>query len=222
MAGLLVFVAGQIHPRGPLDEDFRSMEGGLLADADKWDWTHTVLAVAIVAMTVGLLLTLRLTRVRGDRVLHVATAVAAVGIVVSWAEMVFHIAMTSEAQALVSGAATPLFDTHVVLQAVYTPLFGWGIAVMAYRGGVTRRWGNPWIAVLGVVGGVVFGCSGPAVALWQNSHDALLFIGDAPLGLWALASGLVELRHNSRTSYEVAAPATVSQDVPAGVDQLRP
>jgi len=193
VAGLLVFVAGQIHPKGPMDEDFRHLEGGLLADADHWDWTHAVLSVAIVLMAAALFLTLRHPRVRGDRILRVATGVALVGILISWAEMVFHIAMTSESQALLSGGPTPLFDTHVILQGIYTPIFGWGIAVMAWRGGATRRWGNPWIAILGVVGGVVFGFCGPVVALWPNSYDSLLFIGDAPLGLWGFASGLYVL-----------------------------
>ncbi|HET7385874.1 MAG TPA: hypothetical protein VFJ19_04335 [Nocardioidaceae bacterium] len=207
LGGLLVFLAGQIHPRGPLDGDFRTLEGGLLADADTWEWTHAVLAVAIVVLTAGLLLTVRLLRVREDRVLRSATLVALVGLLLSWVEIVFHIAMTSEAHALVTGGPTPLFDTHVVLQAVYTPLFGWGVAAMALRGGLTRRWGNPWIAVLGVVGGVVFGLSGPVVALWPDSHDALLFIGDAPLGLWALASGVAELHPLARWRGRAVAPA---------------
>lgn len=193
-AGALVFIGGQIHPKGSLDEDLRTLEGSLLSDGDRWDSTHAVLAVAIVVMTAGLALMLRHRSVRTDGILHLATVVALVGMVISWAEMVFHIAMTSEAHALLTGGPTPLFDTHVVLQAVYTPLFGWGVAVMALRGGATRRWGNPWIAILGVVGGIVFGCSGPAVALWPDSHDSLLFIGDAPLGLWAVASGLWVLR----------------------------
>ncbi|MBB2892384.1 hypothetical protein [Flexivirga oryzae] len=193
-AGALVFIGGQIHPKGPLDENLHTLEGNLLSDSDRWDSTHAVLAVAIVVMTAGLVLMLRHQDIRTDRILHTATVVALVGMVISWAEMAFHIAMTSEAHALLTGGPTPLFDTHVVLQAIYTPLFGWGVAVMALRGGATRRWGNPWIAILGVVGGIVFGCSGPAVALWPNSHDSLLFIGDAPLGLWAVASGLWVLR----------------------------
>lgn len=189
LAGLLVFIAGQIHPRGPLDGTFDQVEGHLLSDADTWHWTHSVLALAIVVLAVGLVLMLRDQRVRTDRILRAATMVALIGTVISGAEMVFHITMTSEAQAVLSGGAIPLFDTHVVLQAIYTPIFGWGLAVVAWRGGRTRRWGNPWIAILGVVGGVVFGFCGPVVALWQDPHAALLFIADAPLGLWAVASG---------------------------------
>ena len=190
VAGLLTFIGGQIHPRGELDQDFHQLEAGLLSHEKTWDMTHAVLAVAIVLLAAGLYLMLQTDRVRTDRPLHTATVIALIGALISWPEMAFHIAMTSEAGALASGGATPLFDIHVVLQAIFTPLLGWGMAAMAWRGGVTGRWGNRWIAVLGVVGGLVFGLAGPVVALHPDSHDSLLFIGDAPLGLWALAAGL--------------------------------
>lgn len=189
VGGLLVFIAGQIHPRGPLSQNFRSLEADLLADSGKWDYTHAVLAVAIVVLTAGLFAMLWTGRIRGDRLLYIFVWVAFVGAAISLVEMGFHIAMTSEAGALASGGPTPLFDTHVVLQAIYTPLLGWGLTAVTVRGAITHRWGNWWIAVFGIVGGVVFGFAGPVVALAPSGYDALFFIGDAPLGLWALFSG---------------------------------
>ncbi|MGH3322618.1 MAG: hypothetical protein ACRDN9_21070 [Streptosporangiaceae bacterium] len=203
LAGVLVFVAGQIHPRGPLSESFDTLESHLLADAGTWDATHAVLAVAIVVMTAGLYLLWRTDRIRSDPLLRAFTAVALAGILLSWLEMGFHIAMTSEAAALAGGGPTPLFDTHIVLQAVYTPLFGWGVAALALRGGWTGLWGNRWIGAVGVIGGVVFGLAGPVVAMFPESHDTLLFIGDAPLGIWAFLSGL----HALWASRRVPVPA---------------
>lgn len=215
VAGLLIFVAGQIHPRGPLSGDFDALEAHLLADSGTWDSTHAVLAVGIVAMTAGLWLLLRGEQIRSDPPLRAFTTIALVGIACSWVEMGFHIAMTSEAQELAAGGSTPLFDTHVVLQALYTPLFGWGVAAMAWRGASTRRWGNPWIGWLGVIGGVVFGFAGPVVALSPSAYDALLFIGDAPIGVWAFLAGTLALRATRREDAGTAGSKAVARGAAA-------
>lgn len=193
VAGLLMFVGAQLHPRASLDLSFREVEAATLS-ADRWEADHLLILVCLVCLWLGVALMMRR---RPDRTERRLLALMLAGTTVLVPEMVVHTLMASEAHAVGAGGATPLFDIHLVLQAIGTPLFGAGVVGFAIRAGLRRSWGGPVLMVFGVVGGVAFGVAGPLVALSPASWDMLLFIGLVPLAVWLALSALLQLRRGA-------------------------
>lgn len=201
VAGVLMFAGAQLHPRASLGLSFRAVEHATLSD-DDWRPVHLVILLCLVALAAGLVWMLR--RGRLDRTAQRFGVVMLAGTLVLLPEMVVHTFMNSEADAVGAGASAPMFDIHLVLQAIGTPIFGVGVVGLAVAAGRRRLWGGPLLMVLGVIGGVAFGASGLVVVLHPAAWDMLLFIGLVPLSLWLVLSSATALWRSRRLSPRTA------------------
>lgn len=85
-----------------------------------------------------------------------------------------HLLAASEAAQLAGGGPTPFTDVHMVLQALFTPVYGAGIAGVALAG--FGRVAHPIACVLGVIGGVALIAVAPLLLATGNGAFAMLFL----------------------------------------------
>jgi len=93
-----------------------------------------------------------------------------------------------------------MLTTHVTLSVVTEPLLGLSIAALAVA--VARAAHTvpaSLLAVVGVVGGVVFGAAAPLVAVTQDPAFTALFSADALISVWLVGTALrLLLAHRAR------------------------
>jgi len=207
LAGALILVGGFLHPRANTAGEFDPTFAGMLADP-KWETSHAVTLVGSVVLAACLTALVRSRALSSDRRLRILGAIAAAGAVLASVEMIPHLFARSEAEEFLQGQGTPLIDLHLALQAVSTPVLGFGVAALALVGARTRAVGHPLAAVLGVAGGVAFGLAGPAILVLRDPSVAPLFIGAEGIAVWLVASG-IRLARRSQTEGEIS-PATAT------------
>lgn len=114
---------------------------------------------------------------------------------VCWAiwvvELVPHLLAGSEHHALEAGESTPVLTTHLTLSVVTGPLLGLSTAALAVAVAGAARTVPAWLlAVVGVVGGLVFGAASPVVAITQNPASSVLFSAHALISVWLVGTAL--------------------------------
>lgn len=190
LSGVLILATGALHPRPKGDTVTEAAVG--MVGADGWVLAHLPQALGMLVLAVA---ALRLRRVDGvSSALRSAATLAVVGAVVAVVESVPHILATTEATALAEGGSTPLYATHMWLQALATPLAGAGVAAMAWAGSRDGVLGPRPLAVLGILGGIGFGLAGPSVLLTESMLLARLFMFTAAIAAWLLVAGVMVAR----------------------------
>jgi hypothetical protein len=196
-AGLLLGVAGMLHPRVDTSVDFEQGLAGMFESA-AWVGSHALTLAGFVLLAVSLAVLVRdLGAEWGPRQRAIGW-VAAAGAAIAALESVPHLLAGSEANALLGGESTPFTDLHTVLQAISTPVVGLSVAALAVASARSRALGNGRVAAaIAVIGGVPFALAGPAIALTENSELSPLFAGSAGLSIWLILSGVRTARRLS-------------------------
>ncbi len=183
--GLLYFVGAFYHPRGMTMTD-------MLVDP-AWLPSHAGVFVGLSAMTLGLMLVRRSSRISPtvDRWL-LATIVLAV---LETIEMGLHTMAYVDADALApgaleGGASTPVLTVHLWFATlVYTP-FAVALIGLIWTGQRERSLGSPWIGWLGMVGAAAHGSvMWLAIVLGVPGTGILFPIAALAISLWFVLAG---------------------------------
>ena len=196
LGGLLTAVGGSLHPHDAQETLTDTLVGLLSSPA--WGTSHLLILAGVLLVVAGLA-GARRERLFPDQVrgwLTVAIVCWAIAVV----ELVPHLLAGSEHHALEAGEATPMLTTHLTLSVVTEPLLGLSIAALAVA--VARAAHTvpaSLLAVVGVVGGVVFGAAAPLVAVTQDPAFTALFSADALISVWLVGTALrLLLAHRAR------------------------
>ena len=189
VAGILMLVGGQFHPRVDISLDFDAAVGGMLADP-LWREGHIITLVGLVVLGVALFAILRSGSLSPNRNVALIGLLALVGTLLRSVEMVPHIFQNLETAEVLTGGSTPINDFHLILQAFTNPVFGIGIAALSVVGARTRTLGHWIVSPLGVLGGIAFAIAGPAVLITKQPEFALLFLGAVGIALWFTLAGI--------------------------------
>lgn len=189
--GALLAAGGQTHPQGAgdtIDAHLLSMFSG-----PTWGLSHLLLLVGSSVCAVALGVAHRAQAFGGSVQRWLPAAV------VAWSlgalETIPHLLAAGESDALTHHDATPVLDLHVLLQTVATPLVGFSTAMVAIAVARAAHTRTAWVlAVVGVVGGVVYGVAGPLVVATGNPAYTVLFPFLAGIALWFLGTGVRLLR----------------------------
>jgi len=185
MGGLLYFGGAFYHPRGMTMTD-------MLVDP-AWLPSHAGVFVGLLAMTVGLMLVRRSSRISPtvDRWL-LATIVLAV---LETIEMGLHTMAYVDADALTPGAleggvSTPVLTVHLWLATlVYTP-FAMALIGLIWTGQRERSLGSPWIGWLGITGAAAHGSVMWLAIVLRIPGTGILFpIAALAISLWFVLAG---------------------------------
>jgi hypothetical protein len=196
-AGLLLGIAGMLHPRVDTSVDFDQGLAGMFESA-AWVGSHALTLAGFVLLAVSLGVLVRDLGAGWGSGQRVIGFVAAAGAAIAALESVPHLLAGSEADALLGGGSTPLTDLHTVLQAISTPVVGLSVAALAVASARSRALGSGRIAAaVAVVGGVAFALAGPAIAITENPELSPLFSGAAALSIWFILSGVRTARRLS-------------------------
>ena len=184
VGGLVMAVGGSLHPHDAKETLTDTLVGLLSSPA--WGTSHVLIIALVVAGLAGA----RRERLFPDAVrgwLTVTTVCWAISVV----ELVPHLLAGSEHHALEAGESTPMLTTHLTLSVVTGPLLGLSTAALAVAVAVAARTVPAWLlAVVGAVGGVVFGAASPAVAITQNPALTTLFSADALVSVWLVGTAV--------------------------------
>ena len=105
--------------------------------------------------------------------------------------MVLHLFAKLDDPHLVAGDNTPLLYTHAAVETVTVPMLGIAFAMLAVAGGRSRVLGNPFVAALGVIGGLGYALAGgtaPFMATFTPWFDLVALVG-----VWAMVVGAMQL-----------------------------
>ena len=187
VAGLLMAVGGQMHPRGSGD----TVNAHLLSmfESPAWPLSHTVLLAGGVAAFLAFASAWRREAFgpQVQRWLPAAIAGWAFGAV----EMIPHLMAAREASALEHHHATPVLDVHVVMQVIASPVVGLTGALVAVAVARAARSRIAWaLATFAVIGGVFSAAAGPLVVLTDDPRFTILFPFQAGLAIWLAGTGL--------------------------------
>lgn len=203
-AGLLMLVAGQLHPREARSTVAETLAGYFRSPL--WDVSHLLLLVSLWIAAAGLLIARRhdVFDVRLRRQLAVTAG--------AWSlvslELVPHLLARRDLHALEHGEATPMLDLHLLLGVVATPLFGLTAALLAVALARTERtWPARLLAVPGVLGGLAYAASSPLIAFTDSVAFAPLFAGQGLVALFVIGTGL-RLLNRRRPTNHPPAPVT--------------
>lgn len=172
-----------MHPGGTMAE--------MLADAN-WLPSHVLVLAGFIAMAAGLwafgaAVPLPARSRRWCRLALGATILQSI-------EMAFHTAAMVDHHNLVTGAATPILSTHLVLAVILYPVFAiavTGFIVVAARDGVLR-W---WAGAIGIAGAIGHGLSAPLVVGLNIEAARVLFPTIVLIAIWLL---IVAVTYRSR------------------------
>lgn len=195
--GVLYAVGGQLHPRGKGDTKDAYLDS-MLTDSN-WAASHLAQFVALAVITATYVIAYR-ADVFGRATRRWVLA-ATVGAGIAAAEMLPHLAASSEHHSLEHGEATPILDTHLLLQVVATPALGLTTAALAIA--VARASGTlpaRLLAGVAVVFGVAYALAGPLVRFTEDLSFTKLFPAQAGIAIWILGTGVRVLLRNRRNS----------------------
>jgi hypothetical protein len=196
-AGLLLGMAGMLHPRVDTSVDYEEGLAGMFESA-AWVASHALTLAGFMLLAVSLAVLVRDLGQGWSSRQRVIGWAAATGAVIAALESVPHLLAGSEADALLGGGSTPFTDLHTVLQAIATPTVGLSVAALAVASARSRALGSGRIAAaVALVGGVAFALAGPAIAITENSELSPLFAGSAALSIWLILSGVRTARRLS-------------------------
>jgi hypothetical protein len=187
LGGVLTAVGGSLHPHDAKETLTDTLVG--LLSSPVWGTSHVLILAGVLVVVAGLV-GARRERLFPDPVrgwLTVTIGCWALAVV----ELVPHLLAGSEHHALEAGEATPMLTTHLTLSVVTEPLLGLSIAALAVAVARAARTVPAWLlAVVGVVGGVVFGAAAPLVAVTQDPAFTALFSADALVSVWLVGTAL--------------------------------
>lgn len=191
--GTALFAGSALHPHehvdnGTLEEQFHAM----FRDSH-WYPAHVLLLVGLALMTVAVVGLARrapasLPR-RTRKFVAIATAVGT-------AAMGLHLLAKLDDAHIMAGESTPLLYTHAAVETVTVPILGIAFAMLAVTGGRSRVLGNPFVAVLGVVGGLGYALAGvtaPFMSTFTPLFDLVSLVG-----VWAMVVGAIQLDRERR------------------------
>ena len=201
IGGTLLLAGSALHPHehvdnGTLEQQFHAM----FADSH-WYLAHVLLLVGLALITVAVV---GLARTTPTAVPRRTIRFAAIALVVGTAAMVLHLFAKLDDPHIVAGEKTPLLYVHAAVETLTVPMLGIAFAMLAVAGGRSRVLGNPFVAVLGVIGGLGYALAGvtaPFMATFTPLFDVVALVG-----VWTMVVGamqLVRARH-PRTLHEVA------------------
>ncbi|MEO5709047.1 MAG: hypothetical protein ABIQ59_04415 [Nocardioidaceae bacterium] len=201
IGGALLLAGSALHPHehvdnGTLEEQFHAM----FTDPH-WYPAHVLLLIGLAFMTVAVV---GLARARPASLPGRTTQFAATAVVVGTAAMVLHLIAKLDNPHIVAGENTPLLYAHAAVETVTVPMLGIAFAMLAAAGGRCRVLGNPFVAVLGIIGGLGYALAGvtaPFMATFTPLFDLVSLVG-----VWAVIVGAMQLvrgRHR-RSLHEVA------------------
>jgi hypothetical protein len=189
-AGLLMAAGGILHPHADTNADYESALAGMF-EASAWTASHAMVLLGFLLLALSMV---ALVRERGHdwpSGLRIAGWAVAIGAGLAVVESVPHLFASSEADALLSGEATPLTDLHGLLGAVTTPVVGLSIAALAVLSARDRVLGNGRIAAaVAVAGGLAYALSGPLMLITADPAFSPLFAGSAALAIWLVLAGV--------------------------------
>ncbi len=189
VAGVLFVAGGMNHPPGDPTAGFDAHFVAMLSDPS-WPLSHWLTLAGAVFLVIAFVLARRddAFRRRAGR----AMTWAVVGSALWSVEAFFHLIADMDVAALSAGGATPILDTHLMLSVVAYPVLCWSSAVVAGR--VGWRWvmlARP-LAVVGILGGLVYGAAPPIAVLTRDSGWSFLFpLGAIPFSIWLVSLGAI-------------------------------
>lgn len=193
-SGLLAAVGGAQHPEVGAEGNTAREELAVMTADDTWVPGHTLLALGVALLALGLWGARRSGRWPGaDRALKVGV----VAICLYFVEAVLHAAAAVDSEALAHGHSAPVAFTHLGLAVILYPISGVAIVWMATDMGA--EWGRlRSLSVLGIVGGCVHAVSVPATLLLPDTETSPLFaFAGMSLAAWALTTGLIGLTRSA-------------------------
>jgi hypothetical protein len=205
-AGLVLLVAGGMHPDAPNDLSFRDTLAAMMDDG-KWVPAHALLTVSMVLLAAGLVAARR----RGvwpaaARLLPFAILAAAVNTV----EAVLHTVSVVDTDELAAGESPPIAVAHLVAAVIAYPMLGVAVAALAWK--LMPSWSPGWRAfsIIAMIGGIAYTLSTPLVVVARLGDADFLFpLGAIPMALWFTLVGIVGVRPSSRADLD-RVPATAS------------
>lgn len=196
---VLQVVSSLLAPNTGPDGDW-DVEVAAMLDDDAFVPSHVLEFVSVAMMLAAVVMIARSPVVRTLRAMRSAAIALAVGLGIALAGLVSFMLSAREAEEVLDGGSTPLFDTHVTVQAFATPIIGVSIAILAVLDARrSPRW--TWIpAVLAVVGGLIAAVSGPAIAITRDLSATSLFAGFVGVSLWLIVTAVRRLVAVRRTT----------------------
>lgn len=191
LSGVLLSLGGPLHPRGSGEtvDDYLMV----MMASPTWRTSHVLMLVGTV-VAVATFVVARREQTFGPRVSRWLT-VAAAGWSLAAVELVPHLLATADRTNLATGGSTPLLDAHLLLQMFATPavgICGAALAIAVARDAGTRP--ARVLAGLATLGGVAYAFAGPLINLTGSVDVTPLFIAQAAVALWLLATGVRLLR----------------------------
>ena len=204
LAAAPLIVLGTLrHPRVP-------GMAGMMAHPD-WVPSHVIILAGYAAVLGGLLL---LRRSQGGGAMTRWLRLAIVGTALQVVEAVFHAAAVVDLHRLTAGHATPVLSTHLVLTALFYPLFSLSMLGLIVAGARERSLGSWWIAPLGMLGVIVHATAAILVVVVGMTGVGVLFAGIGLFGIWLLLAALWRTRRTTGVPDVPPAPVA-TRSVPA-------
>lgn len=190
-SGVLSAVGGGMHPDVDAEGNTAREELAVMTADPSWVPGHTLLAIGVVLLLVGLWGARRSGRWPGA---DSALKVGVVALALYFLEAVMHTAAAVDAENLAHGHSAPVAFTHLAMAAFLYPLSGAAFVWMAHA--VGAEWGRlRFLSVLGILGGVIHALSVPATLLLPDTETTPLFAAAGMLlAAWAFVTGLMGLR----------------------------
>lgn len=189
-SGLLAAVGGGMHPDVAAEGNTAREELAVMTANDAWVPGHTLLALSVALLAVGLWGARRSGRWPGaDQALKVGV----VAVLLYLVEAVMHTAAAVDADNLAHDHSAPVAMTHLALAAFLYPLSGAAIVWMANA--IGAEWGRlRFLSALGIVGGCVHAVVVPMTLLLPDTDTTPLFaIAGITVAVWSLVTGLIGL-----------------------------
>lgn len=203
-SGVLATVGGGMHPDVGAAGNTARQELAVMTADDAWVPGHTLLALSVALLALGLWGARRSGRWPGaDRALKVGL----VAICLYLVEAVMHAAAAVDADNLAHGHSAPVAMTHLALAAFLYPISG--AAIVWTASSIGAEWGRLRVlSVLGIVGGCVHAVVVPATLLLPETDTTPLFaIAGVTIAAWSLATGLIGLTRPAPRRTDPAVPA---------------
>jgi len=188
IGGTILLAGSLLHPDEHVDGGTMQQQFHAMFSNANWYPSHVLLLVGLALLTVAVV---GLARMTPPTLPRRTTWFAAIMAVIATAAMVLHLVAKLDDANIVAGEKTPLLFAHAMSDTVIIPLFGIAFALLAIAGGRSRVLGNPFIAALGVIGGLGYALAA-ATAPFMETFTPLFELVRL-LGVWALVIGAIHL-----------------------------